>query len=516
MVQVSKFTPKSAHKAGLRLGKYEVIGKLSEGGMAELLLAFFQGPGGFRKFVAVKRILEALRNDEEFISLFLDEARISASLSHSNIAQVFDLGEDGNELYLALEFIEGQDLSRIVQATRERGTPPPIGFHAAVIRDLCRALHYAHHFTSTGGRQLPVIHRDISPRNVMVTYVGNTKVVDFGIARAFGHVSHTRDGKIRGSASYMSPEQIDGEALDGRSDLYSAGVLLYELITGTRLFRGKDDATTLEQVRRAAVLPPRIVRPDVPGVLSDLVMKAISQRRDDRFETGRDMANAIEEALGSELYGEDQRAALMQSYFADAMRKTGVLLDCAGHSDPAMIAQAVQEFARSRVASMGAEKDVTPTLRELPPQRTPARPGENTQPQTGSVVEKPHILAVDDSKVGRVLMERVLLSAGYRVHSASSGKEALDALAELRPDLIVLDVRMPEMDGFELCQRLRERPDLRSTPILFVSAACSLDERVRGLSVGGDDFIRKPFETAELLARVKVHLQRATLMKARG
>jgi serine/threonine protein kinase, bacterial len=306
-----------------RIGRYEIIAGLSTGGMAELYLASTKGPGGFRKFVALKKLLGDVERDRNFARMFLDEARITALLCHANIAQVFDLGADeNNELFIAMEFVAGQDLSKVSHACRKQGTRLPIGFAARVARDLCRALHYAHHFVDPTGRPSPVIHRDISPKNVMVTYEGSVKVIDFGLALARGRLETTAVGTIKGTAGYLSPEQVYGKTLDGRTDLYSAAVVLHELLCGQRLFTGQNRLDVMQRIVDGRVRPPRDLNPEVPRTLSDVVMKALSKQRSDRFATGREMSRAIELACGPLMYAEEQAAAFMQERFKDKVAQT--------------------------------------------------------------------------------------------------------------------------------------------------------------------------------------------------
>ena len=492
----------------LRIGRYEVLTRLSVGGMAELFLTFVTGPGGFRKFVALKRILPTFREQEEFIAMFLDEARITAALSHANIAQVFELGESSEaDYYLAMEFIEGQDLSRMNKASKRLGSKLPIPLSAAVVRDACLALHYAHHFTSASGRSLPVIHRDLSPRNIMVTYSGTTKVIDFGIAKANGSLSSTKVGIVKGSSGYMSPEQIRGEELDGSSDLFVAGAVLYEMFTGVRVFAGPDETATLYKVLNEAPKAPHLLNPQVPVALSEVVMRALEKDKTQRFSTGREMARAIEQSTS--LFDEEERSNWMAQSFAETMKRTRDLLALADSEVESSL------LAAADLVKESAGKPITSTKSVV---FLPIEPGERTIVNTlGSSVERVKkvatVLVVDDTRVGRMLVDTVLKADGHQVIEAESGLEALEMLEQIRPDLIILDVRMPGMDGFELCEKIKARPDVGRIPVIFLSAACSLDERVKGLSVGGDDFIRKPFEGADLVARVKVHLQRAAMLK---
>ncbi|MBK7858563.1 MAG: response regulator [Archangiaceae bacterium] len=495
-----------------KLGRYEVLTRLATGGMAELFLAYFTGPGGFRKFVALKRILPAYRQEDEFVAMFLDEARISAALSHANIAQVFELSEANTDFFIAMEFIEGQDLGRINRAARKLGGVLPVPFAAAVMRDVCAALHYAHSFTSPAGRPLPVVHRDLSLRNVMLTYAGHTKVIDFGIAKAKGSLASTQGGQVKGSAGYMSPEQVRGEDLDGSSDLFAAGAVLYELLTGVRVFTGQDPTAAMYKVLHEAPPPPRALNPEVPEALSALTMKALEKERGKRFATGREMAKAIESALP--LMDEEQRAVWMEATFADSIARIRAMLSVAEEQDEARIrsaAEALREGADQ--PSPGSASHVSlaaiasPTRTVAPPAQVDAGKAAAAAPRTAT------ILVVDDSRVGRMAVEGVLKAEGHRVLDAESGAEALEVLEQMRPDLLVLDVRMPGMDGFQLCSQIRARPELRKIPIIFVSAACSIEERSKGLQAGADDFLRKPFEPAELVDRVRLYLHRALSLK---
>ena len=361
---------------GRRLGKYEILTRLSMGGMAELFLAFTSGPGGFRKFVAVKQILPDVKKDEKFVKMFLDEARITAAFSHGNIGQVFDLGEEDGELYLAMEFLSGQNLEQISKRAASRQRPLPLGFSCRVVRDVCLGLHYAHAFTDPTGKPAPVIHRDVSPKNVMVTYAGDVKVIDFGIAKAKNRLGRTQVGIVKGTASYMSPEQARNQDLDGRSDLFSIGAMLHELLTGQRLFAGTSDAAMMMAVVEGEIATPRSLNPKVPEALSDLVMRALSRPREGRFANGKEMARAIEQAAGAKLMDEDGLADEMRALFDDRIQATRALLELATRDsgDLAKMADSLQDEA-SHPESVPAAPPRRP-----PKESGPAPRGAGTAP----------------------------------------------------------------------------------------------------------------------------------------
>ncbi len=333
---------------GERIGKYEILTQLSVGGMAELFLAYTQGPGGFRKFVVIKRILPDARSNESFVRMFLDEARITASLSHPNIGQVFELGgeEDGATLYLAMEFIAGQNLNQITSTLLSSKRRLPTGFCVAVVRDVLMALHYAHNFTDSRGRPSPVIHRDVAQKNVMVTYDGQVKLLDFGIAKAQGSLGKTSVGMVKGTTGYMSPEQVRGEALDGRSDVFAAGILLFEILTGKRLFSAQTEAEEMERILNSPIPDATAVDPSIPGKLAAVVSKALARDRTLRYSSAKVMAKALDQAAGPLLFDQDQLAAFMEENFQSKMAATRALLDSAGQSEVTQVRQAASLLRR--------------------------------------------------------------------------------------------------------------------------------------------------------------------------
>ncbi|ATB34645.1 serine/threonine protein kinase [Cystobacter fuscus] len=378
---------------GERIGRYEVLSQLSVGGMAELFLGYTSGPGGFRKYAAIKRILPDARSDEQFERMFLDEARITAAFSHPNIGQVFELGQDQGGLFLAMEFIAGQNLDQVIALGRRLGGTLPLGFVLSVVRDVCLALHYAHTFTTPGGKPHPVIHRDVAHKNVMVTYDGMVKLLDFGIAKARGARANTQAGMVKGTTGYMSPEQVRGQPLDGRSDLFSVGVMLHELLTGERLFAAGSEIQEMQMILGASIPDPQPRGGQVSAEIRAVALKALARDREQRYATGRDMARALEAAAGPLLFDAEQRAAFMAEHFQKQREGTRQLLQTVdetldGTSKVAPIASRPEpEPARALedVRRPGVEKRPVPRRKTEP--EVPATPPDRVV-TTGRVVTR--------------------------------------------------------------------------------------------------------------------------------
>ncbi len=311
------------------LGKYEVLCRLSTGGMSAIYLAHQTGLAGFKKLVVLKTILPDIGGEEDFVGMFLEEARITAVFNHPNIAQVFELDTDEGQLYMAMEFVQGCTLVEMARACRTAKEPIPVGFTLTSVRDTALALHYAHNFTDARGRKQIVIHRDVAEKNIMVTYEGVTKLLDFGIAKALGRSGRTSIGMVKGTSGYMSPEQIRGEPLDPRSDIFALGVVMHECLTGLRLFHGKTAEEGMMAALREEVQPPskwnKTVGPDLDGV----VLKALQRDRERRFGTALEFARAIEKAAPGLLWHPEQCGEVVTRYFADRRIETRRLLESA-------------------------------------------------------------------------------------------------------------------------------------------------------------------------------------------
>jgi len=278
----------------MKFGKYLLLERINVGGMAEVFKAKTFGVAGFERIVAIKRILPNMVEDDEFIKMFIDEARIAVQLAHANIAQIYELGQYGNNYYIAMEYIPSRDLRTILDRLRQSGTLMPIPQAAYIASRICEGLDYAHRKKDAAGRPLNIIHRDVSPQNVLLSYDGEIKLIDFGIAKAANRASKTQAGVLKGKFGYMSPEQVRGLAIDRRSDLFAVGVLLYEMLTGERLFIGESDFSTLERVRNAEVLPPTTYNKKISPELETIVLKSLAREAEDRYQWATDLAEDLQ------------------------------------------------------------------------------------------------------------------------------------------------------------------------------------------------------------------------------
>jgi serine/threonine protein kinase len=304
----------------IQFGKYTLFERIGRGGMADVFKARVQGPAGFERVFVVKRILPHLSDDPTFTKMFIDEAKMSARLSHPNVVQVFELGAVEQEYFISMEYVRGRDLAETMRTLWARIGPPRPELVAYVGREMCRALAYAHDLSGEDGTPLGMIHRDVSPSNVMLSYDGAVKLLDFGIAKALGgeeqpEETGTQRGTLKGKFAYMAPEQTQGVDVDRRIDIFATGIVLHEILTGRRLFKGENDLQTVEKVRVCDVPPPSLQNPLCPPELDVIVLKALAKHRDDRFQSASEMADALDDVVHAARFQPSHLSQLMRDLF---------------------------------------------------------------------------------------------------------------------------------------------------------------------------------------------------------
>ena len=311
-------------------GKFTLLRKLGAGGMAEVFLAKQTSAGNFEKLVVLKRILPQLASgtsNTDFVAMFLDEARLASDLRHPNIVTVTDVGKTGDTYYIVMEFLHGQDVRKMQRKNAAWSEVLPLGHCCQIAIDAAAGLHYAHNKVDLTGTPLHIVHRDVSPQNIVITYEGVSKIVDFGIAKAATQTTHTSTGVLKGKYTYMSPEQAAGESVDARTDQFALGIVLWELLTMRRLFKRDNEQLTLEAIMHGQVPRPSRFRSDLPKSIDDIVAKALMRRREDRFATCEELALALEDALSKEgiVHSHNRLAQFMRRLFADVLAEEATL-----------------------------------------------------------------------------------------------------------------------------------------------------------------------------------------------
>jgi len=289
--------PSVARAADDTYGPYRLLERVAVGGMAEVFRAKRSGVEGFEKVVAVKRILSHLSDNKEFVDMFVDEAKMVAGLTHPNIVQIFDLGRIERSYYIAMEYVHGRDLRTILRRAKERHVLVPLELSAFVVSRLAAALEYAHRKRDEAGQPMLLVHRDVSPQNILLSFEGDVKLTDFGIAKAASKASITDKGALRGKLLYMSPEQAWGKAMDRRSDIFSLGIVFYEMLTGQKPFLGTSEMSILETVRECRVAPPITVNPGIPEKMERVAMKALERDPEVRYQDAGEMHRDLERVL---------------------------------------------------------------------------------------------------------------------------------------------------------------------------------------------------------------------------
>lgn len=302
----------------MKTSPYQIIRRIATGGMAEVLLAIQRGLGGFEKLVVIKRILPHLCQDGQFVQMFLNEARLAASLNHPNIVEIFDVHRRGETFAIAMEYLSGEDLLFVLNTITRRNKEIPIPIVCRIAADVASGLAAAHENRGADGEPAEVVHRDVTPGNIIITYDGVIKLLDFGVAKANVHNIYTRPGILKGKFAYHSPEQILHKDLDGRSDLFALGIVLWEMLTSSKLFKGPSEAAVLKAVMEKKIVPPSTINPKVPKVLNELVMQVLERDLGQRIQSATQLCDLLEgvaKPLGGNLTRQDV-AQWMQATFA--------------------------------------------------------------------------------------------------------------------------------------------------------------------------------------------------------
>ncbi|MBN2495419.1 MAG: serine/threonine protein kinase [Deltaproteobacteria bacterium] len=441
-------------------GKYQLLKKIGTGGMAELFLARQAGIEGFEKLLVIKRILPHLAEAEQFIEMFLDEARLAAQLNHPNIVQIYDLGRVAGQYFIAMEYVNGVDLSRILKREHKRDGKVPITHAVKITSYVCEALAYAHARNDSRGRSLKLVHRDVSPQNVLVAFEGGVKLTDFGIAKASSRAAETKTGSLKGKYAYMSPEQCLGKGIDHRSDIFSVGILLYQLTTGTLPFTGESEFSAMNSIVNEPHPAPDLVREDIPASLVGILGKALAKKPEDRFPDSLAFQMSLEHVLMEEKAVSN--TALIGQYVRDLFKDV-VEVQASSRSDGSVTIEGI-------LTSLA----LTPTGQKVEEQKTRIRE-EAGRAAGGALADRPtHLFETGSQehpartwRTASILFAAVLVSGllgALGVHwfgrhrgdgeQAPSGPQRLPAVAVAPPRI---DGGMSGADGWAMASAPADR-----------------------------------------------------------
>ncbi len=411
---------------GQKFGKYLLIDRLAAGGMAEIYRAKFMAAAGVTKSVVIKRILPHYAGNNAFVSMFINEAKIAVGLAHGNIAQVFDFGEIDGEYYLAMEYVHGLSVSKLMKKARSIGLHMPIPLAIYVIAEACAGLYYAHTRSDDSGRQLGIVHRDVSPQNIIVSFEGQVKLVDFGIAKArSASRNETEHGALKGKYVYFSPEQTRSKPLDGRSDIFAAGICLYELLTGRLPFDGKM-LDVLGKISRCEYDRPSLHNPRIAPELEQIVVKALALRLEDRYQTALELNEALIQYLHTAWprFSRNHLAHLAQYLSREELEQDGVKVNLPEEFQTLLSEWKSKSGTHRSISSSGTGKSrssparlMTTNERLLPP--VPIEDEEEKSPEElTDEVARPNLLQI----------ARAFLVGPWRVAAAAAGVRVVAAL----------------------------------------------------------------------------------------
>ncbi len=432
--------------------------------MATVHFGRLVGPIGFSRTVAIKRLHPQFAKDPDFVAMFLDEARLAARIQHPNVVPTLDVVSTDGEIFIVMEYVQGETLSRLVRGARDRGGRVPSRIAGAIMVGALHGLHAAHEAKDERGRPLGIVHRDVSPQNVLVGVDGVTRVLDFGVAKAAVRLQTTREGQLKGKLAYMAPEQLQSGVVDRLSDVYSAGVLLWEALTTKRLFEAENEGQLLSMVLKGHIDPPSVVAPEVPAALDAIAMRAIDRDPSKRFATARDMAIALERSLEVAMSSE-------VGEWVEAMARDGLMrraervaeIESSAHARPSS-APPQRPSMRARAESTKTdvmshpESDRTKTF--TPPNAAPTSGTPSSGVMSGSSGSHPaakrarrKILVIDDSEVMLTRIKRALEAEGYDVSTTS--RAVGNARYIPSTDLCIIDYHMPGIDGGTVISSLK-------------------------------------------------------------
>ena len=464
-----------------QFGSYNIIRHIAGGGMAQIYLAKVMGLAGFEKQVALKVINPEYADEERFIQMLIDEAKITVGLTHVNIGQVFDLGQVSGIYYIAMEFVDGVDVLELVNGLHAIGERVPCEAVALIGRQICSGLQYAHTRKDPSGKPLHIVHRDISPQNILVSRAGEVKVVDFGIAKAAGVSTKTQAGVIKGKVHYMAPEQAMGKQADRRCDIFSTGIVLWEMLTSQMVYSGDNVRELVERVRLANIAPPSKIRPEIPAALDKIVLRALARKTEDRFQTAHSFQVELTKFLSAHApdFGSTSLAALSERVYA---KKHGITSTIPRRDEQLSKDEMIQDIHSMIAEQLDPADDQARLIVETPQGQT-LRPLE-----AELVIGRAGQLAIPDARVSRRHARITLAEVGnYMLEDLGSANGTYVNEEKIAGPYTLQDNDVIRIGSFRMTFRLPDlgatfdaRPPVEPVPLLLITSGTRTVEQLLG------------------------------------
>ncbi len=508
-----KREPKAKDEISSHLGEYILIEKIGGGGMGEIFKAKREGVEGFEKIVAIKRIHPHLvEENERVVTMFIDEAKLSAQLSHPNIVHIYDLGKIEGYYYIAMEYVLGKDLCVILSKLKKMNKIMPFECTAYIGIKICEALDYSHRKHDSKGKLLGIVHRDVNPTNILVSYGGEVKLTDFGVAKARSKIHQTIPGGIIGKIPYLSPEQIEGKEIDKKADIYSLGLVLYEMVVGEMFFAGISDFDIINKMKSGEMSEITFDDEDIPERLKKIIRKSVKRDQEERYQSALEMQKDLVEFLDEYVNRTpDYRdiAQFMMELFSAEIKEKGIVVD---------VLKETQFDIEEIKKDSGIQKEMESSEKETSGKEEKTKQeemkGEKTKEEPPAGEEKKEepkrfkMLLADNSVITQKVVRKAFSDKDYDITSLSNGDEVIKVIETITPDVALININLPKKDGYNICEYITKNKKLSDTSIFILKEAFEKVDKSKLESLRFEKLLQKPFESEKLVEDVNKVLEK--------
>ena len=467
-----------------RIGDYYLIDRIGSGGMGEVFKATRRGLAGFEKTVALKRIHPFLaENNEKIVSMFIHEALLAAQLYHPNIVQIYDLGKTDGYYYIIMEYIPGKNLATILTDLSNKNRLMPLSITTLIGINICHALLFAHRKNDANGQPLGIVHRDVSPRNILISFGGEVKLADFGVAKATTKIHLTKPGSLKGQVPYMSPQQAQGEPIDHRSDIYSLGLVLFEMATGKKYYSAENEMSLLDKVREGKIIAPSKINADIPGEYENIILRSLKFDPDERYQDANELRLDLEgifQNLEDRFPSPSDLANFMYELFPSDSSKT--------------------DFSYVPNKSPHKEQKLeTKNIIKIPDTGTDTWLEKKKKKKEDAY----KLIIADDNLIVQKVVEITFNKEDFLVFPVSNGDKLKEFIQKINPDVLLIDVNLPGKDGYEICEYIQNETKLSHIPVIFLKEIYEKINAEKISKLKSYIFVQKPFNSHDLVEKVK-------------